>query len=107
MTKVLQNADIGWSASRGAIVATGSQDLLSLTTALTGKLSVTGALSAKATGAVSDALGSLLGANAAKKIGSVNIKSLNANAEIKGNVLITARPEFAAGWHIEPISAPR
>ena len=102
VAQVLQNADIGWSASRGAIVATGSQDVLSLATALTGKLNVTGSLSSKATGAVGDALGSLLGANAAKQIGSVNIKSLNANAEIKGNVIITARPKFAAGWHIEP-----
>jgi len=101
-SQVLQNADIGWSASRGAIVATGNQDVLSLATPLNGKLSVTGALSAKATGAVGDALGSLLGANAAKQIGSVNIKSLNANAEIKGNVVITARPKLAAGWYIEP-----
>jgi len=102
VSQLLQNADIGWSASRGAIVATGSQDVLSLATPLTGKLNVTGSLSSKATGAVGDALGSLLGANAAKQIGSVNIKSLNANAEIKGNVIITARPKFAAGWHIEP-----
>jgi len=102
VTQVLQNADIGWSASRGAIVATGGQDVLSFATALTGKLNVTGSLSSKATGAVGDALGSLLGGNAAKQIGSVNIKSLNANAEIKGNVIITARPKFAAGWHIEP-----
>jgi len=102
VSQVLQNADIGWTASRGAIVATGSQDVLSLATPLTGKLNVTGSLSSKATGAVGDALGSLLGGNAAKQIGSVNIKSLNANAEIKGNVIITARPRFAAGWYIEP-----
>src|SRR3954453_16453346 len=102
VSELLQNADIGWTASRGPISATGGQDVLSLATPLTGKLNVTGSLSSKATGAVGDALGSLLGANAAKQIGSVNIKSLNANAEIKGNVIITARPRFAAGWHIEP-----
>jgi hypothetical protein len=32
----------------------------------------------------------------------VNIKSLNAHAEIKGNVTITARPKLAAAWRIEP-----
>jgi hypothetical protein len=101
-SKVLQNADIGWSATRGPIFASGAEDVLSLTTPLTGKLNVTGSLSSKATGAVGDALGSLLGANAAKQIGSVNIKSLNASAEIKGNVIITARPKLAAAWHIEP-----
>jgi uncharacterized protein DUF4403 len=101
-TQILQNADIGWTASRGPISATGAQDVLSLATPLTGTLNVTGSLSAKAAGAVGDALGSLLGGNAAKQIGSVNIKSLNANAEIKGNVTITARPKLAAAWRIEP-----
>ncbi len=102
MSQILQNADIGWTASRGPIAATGAQDVLSLTTPLTGKLNVTGSLSSKATGAVGDALGGLLGGNVAKQIGSVNIKSLNASAEIKGNVTFTSRPKLAAAWHLEP-----
>jgi hypothetical protein len=102
VSQILQNADIGWTASRGPITATGAQDVLSLATPLTGTLNVTGSLSSKATGAISDALGGLLGGNVAKQIGSVNIKTLNANAEIKGNVTITARPKLAAAWRIEP-----
>jgi hypothetical protein len=102
VSQILQNADIGWTASRGPITATGAQDVLSLATPLTGTLNVTGSLSAKATGAVGDALGSLIGGDLGKKIGSVNIKNLNANAEIKGNVSITARPKLAAAWRIEP-----
>jgi hypothetical protein len=74
ISQILQNADIGWTASRGPITATGAQDMLSLTTPLTGTLNVTGSLSAKATGAVGEALGGLLGGNVAKQIGSVNIK---------------------------------
>jgi hypothetical protein len=102
VSQILENADIGWTASRGPISATGAQDVLSLATPLTGTLSVTGSLSAKATGAVGDALGSLLGGNVAKQIGGINIKNLNANAEIKGNVTITSRPKLAAAWRIEP-----
>jgi len=102
LSQILQNADIGWTASRGPITATGAQDVLSLATPLTGTLNVTGSLTSKATGAIGDALGGLLGGNVAKQIGSVNIKALNANAEIKGNVTITARPKLAASWHIEP-----
>ncbi|MFZ2159373.1 MAG: DUF4403 family protein [Bradyrhizobium sp.] len=102
VSQILQNADIGWTASRGPITATGAQDVLSLATPLTGTLNVTGSLSAKATGAVGDALGGLLGGNVAKQIGSVNIKNLNASAEIKGNVAITARPKLAAAWRLEP-----
>jgi hypothetical protein len=102
VSQVLQDADIGWTASRGPIAATGAQDVLSLATPLTGKLNVTGSLSSKATGAVGDVLGGLLGGNLGKQIGSVNIKSLNASAEIKGNVVFTSRPRLAATWHIEP-----
>jgi hypothetical protein len=102
VSQILQNADIGWTASRGPIAATGAQDVLSLATPLTGTLNVTGSLTSKATGAVGDALGGLLGGNVAKQIGSVNIKALNASAEIKGNVTITSRPKLAAAWRIEP-----
>jgi hypothetical protein len=102
ISQILQNADIGWSAARGPIAATGDKDVLTLSTPLSGKLNVTGSLSAKATGALGDALGSVLGANAAKQIGAVNIKNLNASAEIKGNVVITSRPKLAAAWHLEP-----
>jgi Domain of unknown function (DUF4403) len=102
VTQILQNAEIGWTASRGPIAATGAQDVLSLATPLTGTLNVTGSLSSKATGAVGDAIAGLLGGNAAKQIGSVNIKELNASAEIRGNVTITSRPKLAAAWRIEP-----
>src|SRR6266404_8385949 len=102
LSQLLQNADVGWNALRGPIAATGGEDALSLSTPLTGKVNVTGSLSSKATGAVGDAIGGLLGANAAKQIGSVNIKALNANAEIKGSVTITSRPKLAAAWHLEP-----
>ncbi|MEO6945782.1 MAG: DUF4403 family protein [Nitrobacter sp.] len=100
--QILQNAEIGWTASRGAISATGANNVLSLSTPLTGTLKVTGSLSANAQGALGNALGSLLGGNVAKQIGRVNIKNLNANAEIKGNVVMTARPVLTANWRINP-----
>ncbi len=102
VAQLLQNADIGWTASRGPITAAGGQDVLSLSTPLTGRLNVTGSLSSKATGALTQALGGLLGADAAKQIGRVNIKAINASADITGDVTITARPRFAAAWHLEP-----
>jgi hypothetical protein len=102
VAQILQNADIGWTASRGAISATGANNVLSLSTPLTGTLKVTGSLSADAQGALGNALGSLLGGNVAKQIGRVNIKNLNANAEIKGNVVMTARPTLTANWRIDP-----
>jgi hypothetical protein len=100
--QLLQNADIGWTAARGPITATGAQDMLTLATPLTGALNITGSLSSKVTGAVGDVLGGLLGGNAAKQIGSINIKNINASAEIKGNVAMTARPQLSPNWRVEP-----
>ncbi|MDE5445849.1 DUF4403 family protein [Bradyrhizobium sp. CSA207] len=102
ISQILQNADIGWTAARGPMSAVGDKDVLTLSTPLTGKLNVTGSLSSKATGALGEALGNVLGGNAAKQIGAVNIKNLNASAEINGNVVVTSRPKLAANWHLEP-----
>src|SRR4051812_5436503 len=100
--QLLQNADISWTAVRGPISASGAGDVLTLATPLSGTLNITGALSSKVTGAVGDVLGGLLGANAAKQIGSINIKNVNASAEIRGNVAMTARPQLASNWRIDP-----
>jgi hypothetical protein len=102
VSQVLQNADIGWTASRGPIVVAAVQDALSLTTPLTGTLHVTGSLSAKANDTINDAIGGLLGHGAAKQLGGINIKNLNVNGEIKGNVVVTSRPRLAAAWRVEP-----
>jgi hypothetical protein len=100
--QLLQNADINWTAARGPISAAGAADVLTLATPLTGTLNITGALSSRVTGAIGDVLGGLLGANAAKQIGSINIRNVNASAEIRGNIAITARPQLAANWRIDP-----
>jgi hypothetical protein len=100
--QILQNADIAWTAARGPITASGAQDVLTMATPLTGTLNITGSLSSKVTGAVGDVLGGLLGGNAAKQIGSINIKNVNASAEIKGNVAMTARPQVSPNWRVEP-----
>lgn len=102
ISQILQDADIGWTAARGPMAATGDKDVLTLSTPISGRLNVTGSLSSKATGALGEALGSVLGGDAAKRIGAVNIKNLNASAEIKGNVVVTSRPKLAAAWHLEP-----
>jgi predicted small integral membrane protein len=102
ISQILENGEVGWSAVRGPMAASGDKDVLTISTPLNGKLNVTGSLSSKTTGALGEALSGVLGGNAAKQIGAVNIKNLNASAEIKGNVIITSRPKLAAAWHLEP-----
>ena len=100
--QILSNADINWNVTRGPIATLGSQNVLALSTPLDGKLTVAGSLSTAGGTALGNALSNVLGANAAKQIGNVSIKNLNANAAISGNVAMTARPEILPNWRIDP-----
>lgn len=100
--QVLKNGDLDWSVQRGAIATSGAQNVLSLSTPLNGKLAVTGALDAAEGSPLGNALGNILGSKAAKQIGNISIKSLNANAAIQGNVSMTSRPEITPNWRIDP-----
>lgn len=100
--EILQNADINWTVTRGPIAASGVQNALSLSTPLDGKLTVLGSLSAASGTALGNVLGNVLGNDAAKRLGSVSIKQLNASAAIHGNVAMTARPEILREWRIDP-----
>jgi predicted small integral membrane protein len=100
--QLLQDADIKWTAARGPIAATGAQDTLTMSTPLTGTLNVTGAISTNVRDALGGALGNLLGGNVAKQLGNINIKNVNANAEIRGNVVVSAQPRLTPNWRIDP-----
>lgn len=100
--QLLGNAAIDWHAERGAVAVSGAGNVLTLAAPLTGKLQVRGELTAATQDAIGGALGQLLGADAAKRIGTVNIRNVNADADIRGNVAVTARPQLTAGWRLAP-----
>lgn len=100
--KILSNADINWTVTRGAISASGAQNALTISTPLDGKLTVNGSLQAGAGTPVGNALNNLLGAKAAQQIGNISIKSLNASAVIHGNATAMSRPTLTPDWHVDP-----
>lgn len=102
VAQVLKNADIDWTVQRGVIATSGAQNMLALSTPLNGKLTVAGSLNAAEGSPLGNALGNILGGDAAKKIGNISIKSLNANAAIQGNVSMTSQPEITPNWRIDP-----
>ena len=102
LPQLIKDADITWAAQRGPITATGTPDGLSMSTPLTGTLKFSGALSGNAQNALGNALGSLLGGNVAKQFGNINIKAMNANADIRGLIGMTSRPTLLPNWRIDP-----
>lgn len=102
VSQILQNADISWTVTRGAISTSGAQNALTLSTPLDGKLTILGSLNANPGSPLGNALGNILGSNAAKQIGNISIKSLNTSAAIRGTVTTTSRPEITSNWRIDP-----
>jgi len=103
--QLIQNAVINWTVTRGPIAAGGGGNSLSISTPLNGQVHALGALSQTAGNAVNGLVTNLLG-DAGKKLGNagvnLNIKNLDANADIRGTVAVTSHPQLLANWRIEP-----
>jgi len=107
---LLQKADLGLTVNRGNMAVNGRAGELTVSTALTGNLHITGQLGAAAgnlTGGVAGALGGLLGGGALggdlnKAIGGLAGKALDQNIELRSQVTVRSRPEFAANWRVNP-----
>ena len=99
---IIQNADINWTAARGAISATGNNNAISLSTIVTGTVNAKGAISQEAGGAISGLVGQMFGQKTGEQIGRIAIRDLNANADIRANVAVQARPQLSANWRVDP-----
>lgn len=100
--QLIQNSDINWTAARGTISATGNNNAISLATVVTGTVNAKGAISQEAGGAISGLVGQMFGAKTGEQVGRIAIRELNANADIRANVAVQARPQLAANWRVDP-----
>ncbi len=99
---IVQNADINWTAARGAISATGNNNAISLSTLVTGTVNAKGSISQEAGGAISGLVGQMFGGKTGEQIGRIAIRELNANADIRANVAVQARPQLSPNWRVDP-----
>ena len=101
LSQALGKLDIGWNLSRSPLTVAGRSDGLTLATNLTGILRVTGQAAQSAGGLLGSITGAIspeLGRNAQNLATGL----LDQRAEIKSNVLVTARPQCLPTWRIEP-----
>lgn len=110
LTGLLQKADLNLNVSRGNMAVNGRAGELTVVTPLTGTLHITGQLGAAAgnlTGGVAGALGGLLGGGALggdvnRAIGGLTGRVLDQNVELRSQVTVRSRPEFATNWRVHP-----
>lgn len=103
--QLIQNSDINWTATRGAIAASGASNTIAVSTTINGTVNAKGSLSQEAGGALSGLAGLLGGSTGDKlreKIGRISVRQINANADIGGNVTMQSRPQLSANWRVDP-----
>ena len=98
---------IGWVINRGPLAVAGRGDNLHVSTTLNGTLRANGVLGAvgNAGGQLGGALGNVIGSiggDLGKQVQGLAGKAFDQNAEVHGNVAVTARPTILPAWRIAP-----
>lgn len=101
LSKVLGNADLDFTVTRGAMNVAGRPDALVVTTPLNGSLQARGVFNGQAA-ELGGALGNLLGGKLGQQVGNIAGKSFDQRAGVSGAVTATARPTIAADWRLAP-----
>jgi hypothetical protein len=101
LSKLLSNAEIGWTVTRSPLTVNGQSDALAVSTTLNGTLRATGQIGAQA-GNVVGALGNVLDQNLGKAFQDLAGRTLDQHTDIRGNVTIVSHPVLTAGWRVEP-----
>ena len=101
LSDLLGKADIGWNVSRGPLAVSGAASGLNISTTLNGTLRVTGQIADK-TGNLTGTITGLLGESVGRDVQKLTARALDQRADIRGNVMVTARPALQPNWRIEP-----
>jgi hypothetical protein len=103
--QLLQNAELGWTISRGALAVTGRPEGLSVVAPLNGAFRLTGQIGSQIgnqVGSITGALGGILNESLGKQVGSLAGKAFDQRADVRGNVVLVARPAITPNWRLEP-----
>jgi hypothetical protein len=102
ISKLLSDAEIGWTAVRGPLAVSGRPEGLAVSTSINGSLRATGKLSTQAAGGLGNALGSFLGEDFGRSIQGLAGRAFDQRADVRGNIVVTARPALTPQWRLDP-----
>jgi hypothetical protein len=99
--QLLQNAELGWSITRGPLAVTGRPEGMAVVAPLNGAFRLTGQIGAQV-GNITSQLGGLLGGSVGEQLGNLAGRAIDQRADIRGNVTLNARPAIQPNWRLEP-----
>ena len=101
VSSLLSKADIGITVARGAFAISGQPNELAITTPIDGTLRVTGQIATQA-GNITGSITGLLDRSLGSDVGKLTNRVLDQRADLRGNVVVHARPAITANWRLEP-----
>ena len=97
--QLLQNAELGWTMSRGPLAIAGRPEGLTVMAPLNGTFRLTGQIGAQVgnqVGNITGAIGGLLNDQLGKQMGNLTGRALDQRADVRGNIVLAARPALNA-----------
>jgi hypothetical protein len=101
-SKLLSNAEIGWTVNRGPLGVFGKPDVIGVSTVLNGSLRATGQLATSAAGGLGGAIGGVLGKDLGRNVEKLAGRTLDQRTDIRGNVAVISQPQLTPAWRVEP-----
>jgi hypothetical protein len=99
--QLLQNAELGWTITRGPLALTGRPEGLAVVAPLNGTFRLTGQIGSQV-GNLTSQLGGLLGGQVGEQLGGLTGRMLDQRADVRGNVTMNVRPSILPNWRLEP-----
>jgi len=104
--KFLSKGDVEYTMDRSPLTLTGRADGMTVGASLNGSLRVTGQLGTQLSSLESAVAGLLNNQFSSRSVKEAardrGGRTLDQRADIKGNILVTARPAITTGWRLEP-----
>ena len=101
-SKLLSNAEIGWTVNRGPLGVFGKPGAIGVSTVLTGTLRATGQLATSAAGGLGGAISGVLGRDLGRSVEKLAGRTLDQRTDIRGNVAVVSQPQLTSAWRLEP-----
>jgi hypothetical protein len=105
VSKLLSNAQLTFTVTRGSFAVSGRPDAIVVVTPLTGTFQALGTLTGAAgsgVSAVGGAIGNMIGGSTGQQVQSLAGKAFDQHTDIQGAVTTTARPTIAPNWRLAP-----
>jgi Domain of unknown function (DUF4403) len=101
-SKLLSNAELGWTVNRGPLAVAGKPNVIGVSTMLTGSLRATGQLATSAAGGLGGAISGVLGRDIGRGVEKLAGRTLDQRTDIRGSVAVVSQPQLTPAWRLEP-----